>query len=154
MIGAVALALLCGYGGILLIAFLPKFITLMIGIGRIGLGVMVFFFLLKFLFKRNLIDRSNLIEVNARDQPILFEFIRILTKETQTSFPKKVYLSSDVNACVFYNSGFWSMFLPVRKNLQIVLCLVNSLNVSEFKAILAHEFGHFSQKSMKLAASA
>lgn len=42
------------------------------------------------------------------------------------------------------------MFFPVRKNLQIGLGLVNSLTVSEFKAVMAHEFGHFSQKSMKL----
>jgi hypothetical protein len=27
---------------------------------------------------------------------------------------------------------------------------VNSLNLSEFKAVIAHEFGHFSQRSMKL----
>ena len=42
------------------------------------------------------------------------------------------------------------MFFPVRKNLQIGLGLVNTLNVSEFKAVMAHEFGHFSQRSMKL----
>ena len=42
------------------------------------------------------------------------------------------------------------MFLPVRKNLHIGLGLVNCVNISEFKAVLAHEFGHFSQDSMKL----
>jgi Zn-dependent protease with chaperone function len=42
------------------------------------------------------------------------------------------------------------MFLPVRKNLEIGLGLVNSINISEFKAVMAHEFGHFSQRSMKL----
>src|SRR5688572_8351939 len=42
------------------------------------------------------------------------------------------------------------MFLPTKKNLQIGLGLVNAVNISEFKAILAHEFGHFSQRSMKL----
>lgn len=42
------------------------------------------------------------------------------------------------------------MFLPVRKNLEIGLGLVNTVNLSEFKAIMAHEFGHFSQRSMKL----
>src|SRR6202012_5732895 len=47
-------------------------------------------------------------------------------------------------------SSFWSMFLPVRKNLEIGLGLVNSINISEFKAVMAHEFGNFSQKSMKL----
>ncbi|PZR33702.1 MAG: hypothetical protein DI538_17660 [Azospira oryzae] len=42
------------------------------------------------------------------------------------------------------------MFFPIRKNLVIGLGLVNAINLSEFKAILAHEFGHFSQRSMKL----
>lgn len=42
------------------------------------------------------------------------------------------------------------MFLPVRKNLQIGLGLINTFSQTELKAILAHEFGHFSQKSMKI----
>jgi hypothetical protein len=40
------------------------------------------------------------------------------------------------------------MFLPVKKNLQIGLGLVNALTVEELKAILSHEFGHFSQQTM------
>ena len=40
--------------------------------------------------------------------------------------------------------------MPVKKNLIIGLGLVNGLNLSEFKAVLAHEFGHFSQSSMQL----
>jgi Zn-dependent protease with chaperone function len=42
------------------------------------------------------------------------------------------------------------MVFPVRKNLEIGLGLVNSINISELKAVIAHEFGHFSQRSMKL----
>ena len=56
----------------------------------------------------------------------------------------------DVNAAVFYNESLLSLFLPASKNLVIGLGLVNRLNLSEFKAVLAHEFGHFSQSSMKL----
>ena len=41
-------------------------------------------------------------------------------------------------------------FLPTPKNLQIGLGLLNVLNLSEFKAVLAHEFGHFTQKSMRV----
>src|SRR5690606_32387706 len=121
-----------------------------LGIGLAGLGVMVLFFLFKFLFKRQKIDRSGLIEITEKEHPRLFQFVRQLANETHTSFPQRIYLSPDVNASVFYNSSFWSMFLPVRKNLQIGLGLVNAVNLSEFKAIIAHEFGHFSQKSMKL----
>jgi Zn-dependent protease with chaperone function len=150
VIAALGLAALCGFAGVSLIILKPMFLTLMLGLGMLGLGVMVVFFLFKFLFKRNKTDRSGLIEISEADQPALFEFIRTLTRETQTPFPKKIYLSPEVNASVFYDSSFWSMFLPVRKNLQIGLGLVNAINLSEFKAILAHEFGHFSQRSMKL----
>ena len=150
MTTAIGFAMVCAVGGFLLVSSFPNFLTLTVGIGLFGLGVMVIFFLFKFLFKRNKTDRSHLIELSESDQPELFSFIRTLTQETQSQFPKKIYLSSEVNASVFYDSGFWSMFLPIRKNLQIGLGLVNSVNLSEFKAILAHEFGHFSQKSMKL----
>lgn len=146
----VALAALCVAGGIGLIVVKPMVITIGLGIGLAGLGVMVLLFLVKFVFKRHKVDRSGLIEIKESEQPRLYQFIRNLTKETATNFPKSIYISHDVNASVFYDSGFWSMFLPVRKNLHIGLGLVNSVNISEFKAILAHEFGHFSQRSMKL----
>jgi len=140
----------CVYAGIAIIVNVPRLITIVAGIGLIGVGVMVFIFLVKFLFSVSWYDRSNIIEVKENEQPALFGFIRQLTKDTQTHFPRRIYLSADVNACVFYDSSFWSMFFPVKKNLQIGLGLVNSVNVSEFKAVMAHEFGHFSQRSMKL----
>jgi Zn-dependent protease with chaperone function len=144
------LALLTVYGGAMLIIAAPKFLTLMVGLGLIGVGVMVLIFLVKFIFAVSRFDHSNSIELKEADQPELFAFIRKLSADTQTSFPKKIFLTPEVNASVFYNSTFWSMFLPVRKNLQIGLGLVNVLTISEFKAVVAHEFGHFSQKSMKL----
>jgi Zn-dependent protease with chaperone function len=145
-----ALAVLCAIGGFALMVFKPMFFTLMLGAGLIGLGALVFYFLIKFLFKQHRVDRSGLIELKESEHPRLFAFIRKLAAETQTTFPKKIYLSPEVNASVFYDSSFWSMFLPIRKNLLIGLGLVNTVNVSEFKAIIAHEFGHFSQRSMKL----
>ena len=147
---AIGLAIASVYGGIALILAIPRIITVLVGIGLIGLGVMVFFFLVKFIFAVSRFDRSGSIEIKEKDHPKLFAFIRRLTRDTQTPFPKRVYLSPEVNACVFYDSGFWSMLLPVKKNLQIGLGLVNSLNLGEFKAVMAHEFGHFSQRSMKL----
>lgn len=150
VIAAFGLAFLCAIGGIGLIALKPMGLTIMLGLGMAGLGVMVVFFLFKFLFKRHKVDRSGLVEIKENEHPTLFAFIRTLANETQTPFPKRVYLSPDVNAAVFYDSSFWSMFLPVKKNLLIGLGLVNSVNVSEFKAIIAHEFGHFSQRSMKV----
>lgn len=149
---AIALALACGYLGIALILHMTNFLFLIIGVGIIGVGISVIGFLVKFIFTVAKDDNSSRVEITEAQHPRLFAFIRRLAAETHTPFPKKIFLSPDVNAAVFYNSSFWSMFLPVRKNLVIGLGLVNSVNISEFKAVIAHEFGHFSQKSMRLGA--
>lgn len=147
---AIGLTIFCGYIGIGIIESHPSFITLLLGLGIASVGVFILIFLIKFIFKTHKVDRSHLIEITQNEEPKLFQFIHEIVDEVQTDFPKKVYLSSDVNASVFYNSSFWSMFFPIKKNLQIGVGLINSVSEDEFKAILAHEFGHFSQRSMKV----
>jgi Zn-dependent protease with chaperone function len=141
---------LCIAAGVALIAIKPMFATVALGIGLSSLGILILIFLLKFISKSHKVDRSNLIEIEESQEPVLFSMINEIVLEVDTAFPKKVYLSSDVNAGVFYDSSFWSMFLPVKKNLQIGLGLVNSVTKEELKAILSHEFGHFSQRTMKV----
>jgi Zn-dependent protease with chaperone function len=147
---SIALSIACVYAGVMLMAALSHWIGIIAGLGIISIGIMVFVFLVKFIFSVKKHDESKTVSISENEQPQLFAFIRQLTNDTQTQFPKKIVLSADVNACVYYNDSFWSMFFPVRKNLQIGLGLVNSLTLGEFKAVMAHEFGHFSQKSMKL----
>ncbi|WP_341215023.1 M48 family metallopeptidase [uncultured Wocania sp.] len=147
---ALGLTALCVFGGVSLIVTVPRLITIALGVGLASLGFLVIFFLLKFIFKKNKIDRSHLTEISETDEPELFKMIHEIVNEVGTTFPNKVFISSDVNASVFYNSNFWSMFLPIKKNLQIGLGLVNTIHTSELKAILSHEFGHFSQKTMKV----
>ncbi|HVG15912.1 MAG TPA: M48 family metallopeptidase [Chitinophagaceae bacterium] len=147
---SIGIFVLSVYGGIGIIYLRPSFYTLLFGLGLVGFGIMVFVFLIKFLFTTSKNDNSNSIQITEQDEPRLFEMIESLAKEAGTPAPKKVFLTPDVNAAVFYNSSFWSMFLPIRKNLNIGLGLVNAVNVSELKAVIAHEFGHFSQRSMKL----
>ncbi|SMC52482.1 M48 family metallopeptidase [Chryseobacterium sp. YR221] len=146
----IILAVACIGGGILLIITKPMFLTLMLGIGAAGTGVCVFFFIIKFLFKKHINDRSYLTEITRTQEPQLFKMIDEIVKEAETDFPKKVYLSYDVNASVFYDSSFWSMFLPIKKNLTIGVGLINTSTKQELKAVLSHEFGHFSQRSMKV----
>jgi len=147
---ALGIVALSCWGGLSIIMLRPSFYTLLIGAGLMGAGVMIFIFLIKFLFATNKEDDSDSVEITAADQPELVQAIYELAEAIGTPKPKKIFLSPDVNACVFYNSSFWSMFFPVRKNLKIGLGLVNALNVSELKAVIAHEFGHFSQRSMKV----
>jgi Zn-dependent protease with chaperone function len=147
---AVALTIFSVIGGFYIIAAKPMVITIGLGLGLASLGFFILAFLFKFIFKKHKIDRSQLTEITAQTEPQLFQFINDIVEEVHTDFPKKVYLSTEVNASVFYDSSFWSMFFPIKKNLQIGLGLVNTITEQEFKAILAHEFGHFSQKSMKV----
>ena len=128
----------------------PSLLTIGLAIGLAGAGVFILVFLLQFLFKRHKIDRSALREIKRYEEPELFQMIDEIVAQVGTKHPKRIYLSDQVNASVFYDSGFWSMFLPVEKNLEIGLGLVNSVTKSELKAVLAHEFGHFSQRSMKV----
>lgn len=147
---ALGLTILCGYLGLQLIIAKPGFMTFMLGIGLISFGMLILIFVVKFIFKKHKTDLSGMVPVTAADQPELFAFIQDIVKSVGTQFPKRIYLSADVNASVFYDSSMLSMFLPVKKNLNIGLGLVNSVNKSELKAVLAHEFGHFSQRSMKI----
>lgn len=147
---AIALTVLCVFSGFSIIVFKPMFITIVLGIGLASLGILNLIFLVKFIFKSHKVDMSHLIEIKKSEEPKVFKMIDDIVLEVGTTFPKKVFLSSDVNASVFYDSSFWSMFLPIRKNLQIGVGLVNTVTKEELRAILSHEFGHFSQKTMKV----
>jgi Zn-dependent protease with chaperone function/tetratricopeptide (TPR) repeat protein len=105
-------------------------------------------FMLKALFfiqHRYAIDD---IEVTREEQPLLFDFIDRLADEARAPRAHKVYLSARVNAAVFYDLSLLNLIIPSKKNLEIGLGLINVLSLGELKAVLAHEFGHFAQRSM------
>lgn len=123
-----------------------------VGLILITIATLILAFLMKFFFKKNKIDRSDMTEITRHDEPKFFQLLDEVVSEIKTTSPKKVYLSPDVNASVFYDSGFWNLFIPVKKNLQIGAGLINTSTVDEFKAVLSHELAHFSQRTMKIGA--
>jgi Zn-dependent protease with chaperone function len=146
------------YTGTTLITYAPlhpitifSLLLFIAGTGIIFMGIMQLLFLVKFLFTRAQPNLSLRIPITAKDHPALFDRLHQIARATKTRFPKKVFLSPGVNAAVIYPVKFLNMFWPVGKKLEIGLGLVNSLNISEFSMAIAHEFGHFSQRSMKLA---
>lgn len=144
------LIVLLGYGAYSILAFKISYYTLIAAAGLASIGIFVFYFMIKFIFNENTYTTRHLVEITRSQQPELFSIIDEIVRDTQVKAPKKVFFSPDVNASVSYNSVFWSMFFPVRKNLTIGLGLINSTSTGELKTILAHEFGHFSQRSMKV----
>lgn len=106
--------------------------------------------LLKGLFHRQRVDRSEFIELSAESEPELFAFLIDLCQRAGAPLPHRVYACPQVNAGVFFDASLLNLIFPVRKNLLIGLGLINTLNRTELEAVLAHELGHFSQRSMRL----
>lgn len=119
-------------------------------IGIFALALMLFAFLLKGLFKRGEEESPRNLEVTESAQPELFQFIRALCHEIGCAVPARVCLSDEVNAAVQYPTSILNLVMPPRKTLVIGLGLVSDLSLVEFKALLAHELGHFSQRTLRL----
>ena len=115
-----------------------------------GCAAFLAIFMLKALFFVKRGGNTGAVQVTAEEQPTLFKFLYRLADEAGAPRPKKVFLSPRVNAAVFYDLSLINLIFPSRKNLEIGLSLVNVLTLSEFKAVLAHEFGHFAQRSMAI----
>lgn len=137
-----------GIAAFWLVVSFTHWITIIIGIGLVAMGCLLVAFMLKFLFQSNDSQEEGDILIGPAEEPALFSLIDEVVGQLGVKPPKKVFLTPEVNASVVYNSSFWSMFFPVRKNLRIGLGLLNALNQEELRAVIAHEFGHFSQRSM------
>ncbi|HEX8957330.1 MAG TPA: M48 family metallopeptidase, partial [Burkholderiaceae bacterium] len=105
-------------------------------------------FLVKGLFSVKQGAQSGHLELRPEEEPALFEFLYKLADDAHAPRPHRVLLSESVNAAVFYDLSIANLLFPTRKNLLVGLALVNTLTIAEFKAVLAHEFGHFAQRSM------
>lgn len=83
--------------------------------------------------------------LEREDQPVLFELADVIADVVGSPHPDKIILSFDVNASASYETMFFGLF---RKNFTLTLGipLIAGLNVDELAGVIAHEFGHFSQK--------
>ncbi|AKF09062.1 M48 family metallopeptidase [Sandaracinus amylolyticus] len=105
-------------------------------------------FLVRGLFVVKHAKDPSLVELDEQREPLLFAFLRRLADETGAPRPHRVFVSARVNASVFYDLSFWNLIFPSKKNLEVGLGLVNALTLDELKAVIAHEYGHFAQRTM------
>lgn len=103
-----------------------------------------------FTFERKNTVKNKSIPITEKQEPDLFKFIYSIADKLKSPRPEKIFLSNRVNASVFYDLTILNLLFRSKKKLEIGLGLVNAVNKGELKAILAHEFGHFAQKSMML----
>jgi len=80
-------------------------------------------------------------ELQASQQPELFQLIDKVREATGQSAPKNVYLIPEVNAWVAQRGGL--MGIGSRRVMGLGLPLMQALTVDQLRAVLAHEFGHY-----------
>ena len=139
----IGLCVLFGMVSVWCVLTVSKYAVLKV-IGAAVSGI-IFLFLVKGFFKRPQMNKEMHLEITEEEHPVLFGFIHKICDELGAPEPNKVYVSPDVNAAVMPRSTLVNLFVEPKKDLLIGLGLVNCLNLSEFKSVLAHEFGHFSQ---------
>ncbi len=83
------------------------------------------------------------------EQPRLFALIRDVAQRMRSPMPAEVYLIPDVNAFVTQRGGL--LGFGGRRVMGIGLGLLAVDNVSQVRATLAHEFGHFAGGETKLS---
>jgi Zn-dependent protease with chaperone function len=124
---------------------------LLVRIGLFFAAAMFFAFLFKGFFKRQPDIPFHYLGITQEQQPELYRFVSLLCQEIGSPLPARIYLNHEVNASVFFATSIWNLVVPPPKHLLIGLGLVKDLTVVEFKALLTHEFGHFSQRSLRLS---
>jgi len=119
-------------------------------LGFLLLSVAITIFVFKFLFKKNSNYTGEQIEITKETNPKLFQLIEETAKKVGTNFPSRIYIDGSNNAFVKSPNSFIGTFFSNKLELTLGIGLINSVTVLELKAIVAHEFGHFSQKSLKI----
>jgi TPR repeat protein/Zn-dependent protease with chaperone function len=117
--------------------------------GRYRRGLLAVFMLKALFFLKKSTAAAGML-ITEHDQPRLFAFLHRLADEVGAQRPRRVYISPRVNAAVVYDLSIINLLLPRRRDLEIGLGLVNVLSLAEFKAVIAHEFAHFAQRSLLL----
>jgi Zn-dependent protease with chaperone function len=88
-------------------------------------------------------------KVDAGQNPRLFIEISAIAQALKQRMPDDVYLTAEVNAWVAHRGGM--LGFGRRRVLALGMPLMTLLTVSQFRAVLAHEFGHYHRGDTVLA---
>src|SRR5580658_2583074 len=108
-------------------------------------GVMVFF-MIKPLFARRP-RHAQPLAMNPAVEHALFTFIAKISELVGAPMPTRIDLDCHLNASARFRRGGASALAKADLALTIGLPLVAGLNARELAGVIAHEFGHFTQRS-------
>lgn len=89
------------------------------------------------------------VDVTPEEAPELWALVTELSAAAGTRGPAQIRLVSQVNAAVNEDSRFLGLIGGPRR-MYLGVPLLQGLNVTQLRAVLAHEFGHFSRTHTRL----
>ncbi|WP_409462138.1 M48 family metallopeptidase [Amycolatopsis sp. GA6-003] len=92
------------------------------------------------------------VPVTPEEQPELWATVRELASEVGTRAPDEIYLIPQANAAV-YEDTHWLGLRVRRRQMLIGAQLLAGTRVSQLRAILGHELGHFSNRHTRFASA-
>jgi heat shock protein HtpX len=131
------LAVACVYLPWLAVSNAPNFQTLVLFIGGAVVAVVMLWSLIP---RRDKFESPGLL-LDPASHPRLFAEIENIANSLQEPLPREVYLIGAPNAWVADRGGH--MGFGSRRVMGLGWPLLAALNVSQFRAILAHEFAHY-----------
>lgn len=79
--------------------------------------------------------------LTEEEHPELFALLRDVAERSSQEMPADVYLIGDVNAWVMQRGGFAG--IGSRRVMGLGLPIMQTMTIPQFRAMVAHEFGHY-----------
>lgn len=136
------------YYGLMLVSNLDRVpVAILIGLAIVAIGtgiaILIGFYYLFFPPKRKTLG----IVIPENDQRKLWQITKEIATEIKAKPINKIIITPDPGIGVYLEGNLFStIFGGGKRVLEIGLSSLHSLSVNEFKAILAHEYGHFSNR--------
>lgn len=114
-------------------------------VGPLAAGLMFIICLIKPIFARR-IGHEAPWRVNRDAEPLLYAYVERVCEALGAPVPRTIRVDSDCNAAAGFRLGLQSF---VQSDLVLIIGLpfAAGLSLREFTGVLAHEFGHFSQRT-------
>lgn len=137
-----------GFYGFMAVSYLPRVpVALLIGLGIVvfgtGMAILIGIYYLFFPPKRKTLG----VILDKNEEKILWNVLEEVANEIKARPINKIIITPEVGIGVYLEGNiFLAVFGGGRRVLEIGLPSLHELSIDEFKAILAHEYGHFSNK--------
>lgn len=96
---------------------------------------------------------ENFRAVSRSECPALFELIDQVAARLKIDPPGKVWLSPDAVAAVFIQPRWINLLFRPKRQLVFGLGFLTQMDDDEIRAVLYHEFGHYTQQAMRSSVS-